>query len=98
MFKAEDTNMWSEYFIWRLAYIDRQAQECSHQAHENMKQAQSIMEQLKAENALEWTGQLNNIRACAREIVNKEFCILRKMAGVKNSAIFVLKIRLEFCF
>ncbi len=37
-----------------------------------MKQAQSITEQLKAENALEWTGRLNNIRAYAREIVEKE--------------------------
>ena len=36
------------------------------------KQAQGITEQLKAENALEWTGCLNNIRACAREIVEKE--------------------------
>jgi len=36
-----------------------------------MKQAQG-KEQLKAKNALEWTGWLNNIRACAREIVNKE--------------------------
>ncbi|MFU8725174.1 TnpV protein, partial [Streptococcus suis] len=35
-------------------------------------QAQGITEQLKAENALEWTGCLNNIRACAREIVEKE--------------------------
>ena len=26
----------------------------------------------KAENALEWTGCLNNIRACAKEIVEKE--------------------------
>ena len=39
---------------------------------EVMKQTQGIAEQLKAENALEWTGKLNNIRACAREIVNKE--------------------------
>ncbi len=39
---------------------------------EGMKQAQGITEQLKAENALEWTGCLNNIRACAREIVEKE--------------------------
>ena len=31
-----------------------------------------LTEQLKAENALEWTGCLNNIRACAREIVEKE--------------------------
>ncbi len=33
---------------------------------------QGITEQLKAENALEWTGKMNNIRACAREIVEKE--------------------------
>ena len=39
---------------------------------EGMKQAQGITEQLKAENALEWTGCLSNIRACAREIVEKE--------------------------
>ena len=26
----------------------------------------------KAENALEWTGRVNNIRACAREVVNEE--------------------------
>ncbi len=30
------------------------------------------LEQLKEENALEWTGRMNNIRACAREIVNEE--------------------------
>ena len=36
------------------------------------RQAQGITEQLKAENALEWTGCLNNIRACAKEIVEKE--------------------------
>ena len=39
---------------------------------EQMKQTQGITEQLEAENALEWTGRMNNIRACAREIVNKE--------------------------
>ena len=55
-----------------LAEIDRQAQERFERLIEGMKQAQGITEQLKAENALEWTGQLNNIRACAREIVNKE--------------------------
>ncbi|HBH96086.1 MAG TPA: TnpV protein, partial [Ruminococcaceae bacterium] len=39
---------------------------------EGMKQAQCITEQLKAENALEWVGRMNNIRACAMEIVEKE--------------------------
>ncbi len=37
-----------------------------------MKQAQGITEQLKAENALEWVGKMNNIRACAIEIINEE--------------------------
>ena len=55
-----------------LADINRQAQEHFERLIEGMKQAQGITEQLKAENALKWTGRMNNIRACAREIVEKE--------------------------
>ena len=55
-----------------LANIDRQAQERFKKLIDNMKQAQGITEQLKAENALEWVQRLNNIRACAMEIVNEE--------------------------
>ena len=55
-----------------LTDIDRQAQERFETLTEQMKQAQGITEQLKAENALEWTGRMNNIRACAMEIVNEE--------------------------
>ncbi len=55
-----------------LISIDRQAQKRFERLIEGMKQAQGITEQLKAENALEWVGKLGNIRACAREIVNKE--------------------------
>ena len=55
-----------------LADIDRQAQERFERLIEGMKQAQGITERLKEENALEWTGQLGNIRACAREIVEEE--------------------------
>ena len=55
-----------------LADIDRQAQECFERLIEDMKQTKVITEQLKAENALKRVGQLGNIRACAREIVNKE--------------------------
>ena len=51
-----------------LADIDRQAQERFERLIEGMKQTQGITERLKAENALEWIGRLNNIRACAREI------------------------------
>ena len=54
-----------------LADIDRQAQERFERLIEGMKQTQGITEQLKADNALEWTGRLNNIRVCAREIVNE---------------------------
>lgn len=55
-----------------LADIDRQAQERLETLTEQMKQAQGITEQLKTENALEWVGRMNNIRACAMEIVNNE--------------------------
>ena len=55
-----------------LADINRQAQERFERLIEGMKQAQGITERLKEENALEWTGRLGNIRACAREIVGKE--------------------------
>ena len=55
-----------------LAEIDKQAQERFERLVEDMKQAQGITEQLKAENTLEWTGRINNIRACAIEIVYNE--------------------------
>lgn len=55
-----------------LAEIDKQAQERFERLVEGMKQAQGITEQLKAENQLEWVQRLNNIRACARECVERE--------------------------
>jgi len=55
-----------------LADIDRQAQECFERLIGGMKQTQGINKQLKAENALEWKGRMNNIRSFAREIVNSE--------------------------
>mgnify|MGYP000646896477 CR=1 FL=1 len=55
-----------------LADIEEQAQERFETLVEQMKQAQGITEQLKAENTLEWVGRMNNIQACAREIVDKE--------------------------
>lgn len=55
-----------------LADIDMQAQERFERLIEDMKQAQGITERLKVVNGLEWVGRLNNIQACAMEIVNKE--------------------------
>lgn len=55
-----------------LSDIDKQAQEHLETLIEQMKQAQGITEQLKAENALEWVGKMNNISVCAMELVNEE--------------------------
>ena len=55
-----------------LADIEEQAQERFERIVEQMKQAQGITEQLKADNAWEWVGRMNNIQACARELVDKE--------------------------
>ena len=38
----------------------------------NLCSISGIVERVKEENAIEWTGKINNIRACAREIVNEE--------------------------
>lgn len=59
-----------------LADIEEQAQERFERIIEQMKQAQGITEQLKAENAWEWVGKMNNIQACVREIVEREIIYL----------------------
>ena len=63
-----------------LADIDRQAQERMERLTEQMKRVQGITEQLKAENALEWTQRMNNIRACAKGDCGKRnhLCIRRQ--------------------
>ena len=55
-----------------LADIEEQAQERFERIVKQMKQAQGITEQLKAENQMELVGMMNNIQTCAREIVDKE--------------------------
>ena len=55
-----------------LADIEEQAQERFERIVEQMKRAQGITEQLKAENQMEWVARMNNIQSCAREIVEKE--------------------------
>ena len=55
-----------------LADIEEQAQEHFERIVEQMKRAQGITEQLKVENQMEWVARMNNIQACAREIVDKE--------------------------
>lgn len=55
-----------------LADIEEQAQKRFERIVEQMKQAQGITEQSKADNALKWVSRMNNIQACAREIVDRE--------------------------
>ena len=55
-----------------LVDIEEQAQERFERIVEQIKQAQGITEQLKAENQMEWVARMNNIQACAREIVDRE--------------------------
>lgn len=72
-----------------LADIDKQAQERFGRLIEDMKQAQGITEQLKAENALEWVGRMNNIQACAMEIVNEEIIYAWYIDGREKSLLSV---------
>ena len=39
---------------------------------EQMKEAHGVSEELKMQNQMAWVGRMNNIRACAEEIVEKE--------------------------
>ena len=55
-----------------LADIDKQAQERLETLVEQIKQAEAITEQFKAENALNWVQKMNNIRHRAEEIVYSE--------------------------
>lgn len=55
-----------------LADIEEQAQGRFERIIDQMKQVQGITEQLKADNAWEWVGRMNNIQACARESVDRE--------------------------
>ena len=55
-----------------LADINEQAEEMFSRLVKQMAQKQGVTEQLKVSNQMEWVVRMNNIRACAMEIVNKE--------------------------
>ena len=55
-----------------LVDIDGQAKELFSRLVKQMAEREGVTEQLKAENGLEWTGRMNNIRVCAMELVNEE--------------------------
>ena len=55
-----------------LAGIDQQAQELMDTIIQQMAEAQEITEAMKAADQLTWIGKMNNIRASAMEVVDKE--------------------------
>ena len=59
--------------LWTyLADLNEQAEERLDVIIEQMKAAEGVTEELKAQNQLEWVGWMNNIRNRAEEIINSE--------------------------
>ena len=55
-----------------LQEVDEECYEMLDRLVEQMKVKQGVTEQLKAENQMLWVGKMNNIIACAEEIVVRE--------------------------
>ena len=55
-----------------LHEIDEECYEMLDRIVEQMKEKQGVTEELKAENQMMWVGKMNNIIACAEEIVVME--------------------------
>ena len=55
-----------------LADLDKQAEEMFSRLVRQMAEREGVTEQLKADNQMEWVGQMNNIRSRAIEVVNNE--------------------------
>jgi ribosomal protein S6 len=55
-----------------LHELDVTARERRERIIEQMMTAQGVTEQFKAENQMLWVGKVNNIRACADEIIRNE--------------------------
>ena len=55
-----------------LADIDKQAEDMFLRLVEQMAKRESVSEQLKPENQMEWVGRMNSIRSRVAEIVNAE--------------------------
>ena len=53
-----------------LAEIDKQAEDMLSRLVNQMAECESVTEQLKADNQMEWVGRMNNIQQRAAEIIN----------------------------
>lgn len=55
-----------------LADINEQAENMFLRLAKQMAEREGVTEQLKADNQMEWVGQINNIRNRATEIINND--------------------------
>ena len=55
-----------------LHQIDKKCNQMMDRLVEQMKEAHGVTEEMKMQNQMAWVGRMNNIRACAEEIVEKE--------------------------
>ena len=65
-----------------LVDIDERAENMFLRLVKQMAEHEGVTERLKAENQMEWVGQINNIRICATEIVN-QVIIFGQMTALK---------------
>lgn len=59
-----------------LNRVDQEARELVEILMKQMKEKQEVTEQLKMQDQMKWGGIMNNIKACAEEIVLKEIIYL----------------------
>ena len=55
-----------------LHQVDEECNQMMDRLMEQMKEKQGVTEELKMQNQMAWVGKMNNIRACAEEIVVKK--------------------------
>lgn len=83
-------------YLGYLADLNEQAQKRPQVTIEQMKVAESVIDELKAENQMAWVGVMNSIRNRAEEIILQEMiygevvvCVRQKIYGI---AILILQI------
>ena len=59
-----------------LASVDEQAEDMFSRLVREYAERKGVTEQLKAENQILWVQKMNNIRACVREVVEREIIYL----------------------
>ena len=67
-----NTLVLSERLFPHLQETEQRAHDRMDELTELLKQERMIDEKLKAADPMRWVGEMNNIRACAEEIVMKE--------------------------